>query len=62
MRHRLEYLAVASIALMVRAAAAVGWCAGWAKALGLMFYLVDRVHRRIALANLQVAFPKKSHG
>ena len=28
--------------------------------LGLMFYLVDRVHRRIALANLEVAFPKKS--
>ena len=29
---------------------------------GLMFYGVDRVHRRIALANLQVAFPKKSAG
>ena len=25
-----------------------------------MFYLVDAVHRRIALANLEVAFPKKS--
>jgi len=30
------------------------------EAFGLMFYGVDRVHRRIALANLQVAFPKKS--
>ena len=27
--------------------------------LGLTFYLVDRVHRRIALANLEVAFPKR---
>jgi KDO2-lipid IV(A) lauroyltransferase len=30
------------------------------ESLGLTFYLVDRVHRRIALANLQMAFPNKS--
>jgi len=28
--------------------------------LGLSFYLVDRVHRRIALANLEVAFPNRT--
>jgi KDO2-lipid IV(A) lauroyltransferase len=59
MRHQIEYLAVRSIALLVRglplpAVRRLG------EGLGLMFYLVDRVHRRIALANLQVAFPKKS--
>lgn len=59
MRHRLEYLAVASVALFVRALplTVVRRLGEW---LGLMFYLVDRVHRRIALANLEVAFPQKS--
>ncbi len=59
MRHQLEYLAVKSVALVVRALPlpAVRRVGEW---LGLMFYLVDRVHRRIALANLEVAFPKKS--
>jgi KDO2-lipid IV(A) lauroyltransferase len=59
MRHRIEHIAVSSIALMVRAlplpvVRRVG------EGLGLTFYLVDAVHRRIALANLRVAFPKKS--
>jgi KDO2-lipid IV(A) lauroyltransferase len=59
MRHRIEHLAVRSIALMVlalplRVARRLG------EGLGLAFYLVDRAHRRIALANLEVAFPKKS--
>ena len=59
MRHRLEYLAVASVAVFARGLPlpAVRRLGEW---LGLMFYLVDRVHRRIALANLQVAFPNKS--
>ena len=59
MRPRVEYLAVASVALCVRALPlpAVRRLGEW---LGLTFYLVDRVHRRIALANLEVAFPKKS--
>src|SRR4029453_9219492 len=58
-RHQLEYLAVTLVALFVRALplAAVRRVG---EGLGLMFYLVDRVHRRIALANLEVAFPKKS--
>jgi Kdo2-lipid IVA lauroyltransferase/acyltransferase len=58
-KHQLEYLAVRSVALFVRALplAVVRRVGEW---LGLMFYLVDRVHRRIALANLEVAFPKKS--
>lgn len=59
MRYGLEYLAVASVALFARSLPlpAVRRLGEW---LGLMFYLVDRVHRRIALANLEVAFPKKS--
>jgi Kdo2-lipid IVA lauroyltransferase/acyltransferase len=28
--------------------------------LGVLFYLVDRVHRRIAIANLEAAFPARS--
>ena len=61
MRHRLEYLAVASIAMMVRALP-LSMVRRLGEGLGLMFYVVDRVHRRIALANLEVAFPKKSAG
>ena len=61
MRHRIEYLAVSSIALTVRALP-LSVVRGLGEGLGLMVYLVDRVHRRIALANLEVAFPKKSAG
>lgn len=59
MKHRLEYIAVASVALMVRALPLPA-VRRLGEALGLMFYLVDRAHRRIALANLEVAFPKRS--
>ena len=59
MRHQIEYLAVRSIALMVRGLP-LPVVRRLGEGLGLMFYLVDRVHRRIALANLEVAFPKKS--
>src|SRR5688500_16083035 len=59
MRHQIEHLAVSSIALMVRALP-LSAVRRLGEGLGLMFYLVDRVHRRIALANLEVAFPKKS--
>ena len=59
MRHRLEYFVVKSIELAVRplplrAVRRLG------EGLGLMFYLVDRIHRRIALANLEVAFPART--
>ncbi len=59
MRQWLEYVAVKSIAMAVRPfplpmVRRVG------EVFGLMFYVVDRVHRRVALVNLQVAFPKRS--
>jgi len=61
MRHQLEYLAVKSVEFVVRplplpAVRRIG------EALGLMFYLVDRVHRRIARANLELAFPARGAG
>ena len=59
MRYQVEYLAVRSVALMARALP-LSLVRSLGERLGLMFYLVDRVHRRIALANLEVAFPKKS--
>jgi KDO2-lipid IV(A) lauroyltransferase len=59
LRHQLEYLAVSSIALMLRPLP-VSVVRRLGETLGVMFYLVDVVHRRIALANLKVAFPKKS--
>ena len=59
MRHHVEYVIVKSIELAVRplplrAVRRLG------EGLGLMFYLVDRIHRRIALANLAVAFPART--
>jgi Kdo2-lipid IVA lauroyltransferase/acyltransferase len=59
MRHRFEYLIVKMVELAVRplplqAVRRLG------EALGLLFYTVDRVHRRIALANLAVAFPVRT--
>ena len=59
MRYLIEYLAVTSVSLIVRGLPLTA-VRRLGEALGLMFYLVDRVHRRIALANLEVAFPKKS--
>ena len=59
MRHHLEYLIVRCI----------GGCVRWlpsatvrrlGESVGLAFYLADRVHRRIAAANLEVAFPTRS--
>jgi KDO2-lipid IV(A) lauroyltransferase len=59
MRHRLEYLAVRGVQLVVRllslrAVRRLG------ELLGRAFYAADVVHRRIALANLRVAFPGRS--
>jgi KDO2-lipid IV(A) lauroyltransferase len=59
MRHQLEYLAVKSVALMVRPLS-LALVRRLGEGLGLIVYLVDRVHRRIALANLEIAFPKRS--
>jgi Kdo2-lipid IVA lauroyltransferase/acyltransferase len=59
MRHRLEYLVVKTIELAVRPLP-LQVVRRLGQALGLAFYTVDRVHRRIALANLAVAFPSRS--
>ena len=59
MRHRAEYLAVKALRWLVRVLphAAVR---SMGAALGLMFYGLDRVHRRVAATNLATAFPKRS--
>lgn len=59
LRHRLEYLAVASVVAFVRplpmrAVLAVGTL------LGRAFFLCDAAHRRLAVANLEAAFPVRS--
>jgi KDO2-lipid IV(A) lauroyltransferase len=58
-RHQIEHFAVSSVALVVRTLP-LSVVRGIGGGLGLVFYAVDAVHRRIALANLTVAFPKKS--
>jgi len=58
MRHRLEYLIVKTVDLCLRPLPLVA-VRTLGEGLGLLFYLVDRVHRRIALANLDVAFPQR---
>jgi KDO2-lipid IV(A) lauroyltransferase len=59
MRHWIEYAAVSSIAMMVRILP-LAFVRRLGETLGLMFYRVDVAHRRIALANLEAAFPKRS--
>ena len=59
MRHRLEHAAVAA----VRAVVAVlpdAVVRQLGSLLGLAFYTLDRVHRRVAETNLATAFPKRS--
>ena len=53
MRYQIEYAAVASVAMVVRVLP-IALVRRLGEKLGVMFYVVDRVHRRIALANLQV--------
>jgi KDO2-lipid IV(A) lauroyltransferase len=58
-RHRLEYAAVLLVAGVVRLLPRrVVFAAG--TALGLTFYALDGTHRRLALANLEAAFPLRS--
>jgi Kdo2-lipid IVA lauroyltransferase/acyltransferase len=59
MRYRLEHVAVSSVAFVVQALP-LSAVRRVGEGLGLLFYLLDRAHRRIALANLAVAFPNKS--
>jgi len=58
-RHRLEYFAVASVRQFVRL---LPWRVTRAlgTALGRAFYALDRPHRRLAIENLQHAFPLRS--
>ena len=59
MRHRLEYLAVRMLIVLVRMMPdALVRCCG--SLLGFAFYTLDRPHRRIAERNLAVAFPQRS--
>jgi Kdo2-lipid IVA lauroyltransferase/acyltransferase len=55
MRHHLEYLIVKAVQASVRPLP-LTLVRRMGEALGLMFYVVDRVHRRIAIANLETAF------
>lgn len=59
MRHRLEHLAVQVLALLVRLLP-LRVVRTLGEAFGLAFYALDRLHRRVALANLEGAFPSRS--
>jgi KDO2-lipid IV(A) lauroyltransferase len=59
MRYGFEYLVVKTVAVCVRPLP-LRVVRKMGEALGLLFCLVDRVHLRIALANLEVAFPKRT--
>src|SRR5262249_26725431 len=58
-RHRLEFAGVRAVIAFVRVAPhrVVESCGA---ALGRLFYLLDRRHRRIALENVEAAFPGRS--
>jgi KDO2-lipid IV(A) lauroyltransferase len=59
MRHRLEFLAVKMVEVAVRPLP-LTLVRRLGEQLGLVFYAVDGVHRRIALANLAAAFPNRA--
>ena len=59
MKHRLEYGAVVVVRWFVRLLPD-GLVRQLGTLLGLAFFLIDRVHRRVAETNLQTAFPNRS--
>jgi KDO2-lipid IV(A) lauroyltransferase len=59
LRHRFEYLAVASVIGVVRRLP-MRAVLGLGTLLGRAFFLFDAAHRRLAVANLQRAFPVRS--
>ena len=59
MRDAIEYWAVVGVrAVATRLPDAV--VRAWGSALGLMFYALDRAHRRVALTNLEQCFPNQA--
>jgi KDO2-lipid IV(A) lauroyltransferase len=60
LRHRLEYLAVTSVVAFVRPLP-MRAVLGLGTLLGRAFFLFDAAHRRLAVANLQAAFPVRSN-
>jgi KDO2-lipid IV(A) lauroyltransferase len=58
MRHRVEYLLVRALIALVRVTPGVFVRAG-GTLIGLMFYILDGPHRRIAQRNLATAFPAR---
>jgi KDO2-lipid IV(A) lauroyltransferase len=59
LRHRLEYAAVRSVSSVV-AALPLRVAAGVGGFVGLVFFTLDRRHRRLAVENLSAAFPRWS--
>ena len=59
MRETLEYWAVVAVREVARRLPD-GMVRLWGSALGLMFYVLDAPHRRVALANLEQCFPQRS--
>jgi KDO2-lipid IV(A) lauroyltransferase len=59
LRHPVEY---GLVVLTMRAARVLPWRAvrAMGSGLGFFFYVFDRRHRRIAMSNLEAAFPRKS--
>lgn len=58
-RETLEYWAVVAVRGVARRLPD-SWVRLWGGALGLMFYALDAPHRRVALANLEQCFPRRS--
>jgi len=58
MRHRLEYVIVRALVAIVRVTPGP-IVRGVGTVLGLTFYTIDGAHRRIALRNLETAFPSR---
>ena len=59
MRYSLEFLFVRTVQLLLRPLS-ITMARRVGEGLGVVFFLADRAHRRVALANLEVAFPQRS--
>jgi Kdo2-lipid IVA lauroyltransferase/acyltransferase len=60
LRHRIEYGAVSAVVQLARLLP-MPVVLGAGTLLGTAFYLFDGAHRRLAISNLQAAFPWRSH-